>query len=340
MGQGARESVIPEKVAAMPETSAQPDAEFQRLVRERYAGNPRAIGALGARLMVGRDCPLSPTDGLELLNEAARQNDAEAWACLAVTAAAGVGRAQSWAEAFAALEKAASLNHAAAFRQQQLLNALSVADAASAASWIGQFDARLLREAPRFAAHNGFLPLALCEHLIEHARPRFARAQVFDAVSGTLKTDPMRTNTNAAYSVIDTDVVMQLVRARIACAADVAFDALEPMEVLHYSGGEMYKPHIDFFHPSRPGYAEEMRIRGQRVKTCLVYLNAGYEGGETEFPKLGIKFRGEPGEALVFDNVGADGAGDMNTLHAGLAVTRGEKWLLSQWIPEKRQPIA
>ncbi len=145
MGQGARESVIPEKVAAMPETSAQPDAEFQRLVRERYAGNPRAIGALGARLMVGRDCPLSPTDGLELLNEAARQNDAEAWACLAVTAAAGVGRAQSWAEAFAALEKAASLNHAAAFRQQQLLNALSVADAASAASWIGQFDARLLR---------------------------------------------------------------------------------------------------------------------------------------------------------------------------------------------------
>ena len=101
MGQGARESVIPEKVAAMPETSAQPDAEFQRLVRERYAGNPRAIGALGARLMVGRDCPLSPTDGLELLNEAARQNDAEAWACLAVTAAAGVGRAQSWAEAFA-----------------------------------------------------------------------------------------------------------------------------------------------------------------------------------------------------------------------------------------------
>ena len=29
-----------------------------------------------------------------------------------------------------------------------------------------------------------------------------------------------------------------------------------------------------------------------------------------------------------------------NTLHTGLPPTRGEKWLLSQWIREKRQPIA
>lgn len=324
----------------MPEYPAQPDAEFQRLVRERYAGNPRAIGALGARVMVGRDAPLSPADGLELLNEAARQNDAEAWTCLAVTAAAGIGRAQNWGEAFAALEQAAGLGYAAATRQRQLLGALGVSDAAGAERWISQFDTRLLREAPRFAAHAGFLPLALCKHVTEHARPRLARAQVFDAVSGTLKTDPMRTNTNAAYSVIDSDVVMQLARARVARAAGVPFDALEPMEVLHYTGGEMYKPHIDYFHPSRAGYTDEMRIRGQRVKTCLIYLNAGYGGGETEFPKLGIKFRGEPGEALVFDNVGADGAGDMNTLHTGLPVTRGEKWLLSQWIRDKRQPIA
>jgi prolyl 4-hydroxylase len=110
--------------------------------------------------------------------------------------------------------------------------------------------------------------------------------------------------------------------------------------VLHYAGGETYKPHIDFFHPSRAGFDKEMQLRGQRVKTCLVYLNSNYDGGHTEFPKLGIKFRGESGEALVFDNVGIDGAGHMNTLHTGLPVTRGEKWLLSQWIRDKAQPIA
>ncbi len=324
----------------MAEYPAAPDAEFQKLVRAQYAGNPRAITALAARLMVGRDAPFSPRDGLELLNEAARQDDPEAWAYLALVAAAGVGRAQSWRDAFEALQRAADLGHKPAVRQRQLLATTGMHSADDVAPWLVAPHTRVLHDIPRFAAHSGFLPLALCKYLIEQSKPRLQRAQVFDAHSGALKIDPMRNNTNAAYSLIDTDVVMQLVRARIARAAGVTFDALEPMEVLHYAGGETYKPHIDFFHPSRPGYAEEMRIRGQRIKTCLVYLNAGYQGGETAFPKIGITFRGEVGEALVFDNVGADGAGDMNTLHTGLPTTRGEKWLLSQWIREKAQPIA
>lgn len=324
----------------MTDYSPTPDADFQKLVRSQYAGNPGAMTALGARLMVGRDAPFSPIDGLELLNVAAQENDGGAWAYLAVMAAAGVGREQNWADALASLARAAECNHVPAVKQRQLLSALGVNTAQDAEAWTVKLTTRVLREQPRFAAHAGFLPLALCKYVIEHARPRLQRAQVFDAVSGTLKVDPMRTNTNVAYSVIDSSVVMQLVRARIACAAGVAFNALEPLEVLHYTGGESYKPHIDFFHPARAGYADEMRIRGQRIKTCLVYLNTGYEGGETEFPKLGIKFRGEPGEALVFDSMGADGEGDMNTVHAGLPVTRGEKWLLSQWIREKPQPIA
>jgi predicted 2-oxoglutarate/Fe(II)-dependent dioxygenase YbiX len=324
----------------MAEYPATVDAEFQKLVRARYAGNPNAITALGARLMVGRDAPFSPQDGLELLNEAARLDDSDAWAFLALMAAAGVGRSQNWHDAFAALERAAALGHKPAAHQRQLLGVLGVNGAGDVTPWLEQFDTRPLHDAPRFAAHGNLLPLALCNYLIEQARPRLKRAQVFDARAGGLKTDPMRTNTSAAYSVIDTDVVMQLARARIARAAGVAFDTLEPVEVLHYAGGETYRPHVDFFHPSLPTYAEEMRLRGQRVKTCLVYLNTNYEGGETDFPRLGMRFRGAAGEALVFDNVAADGSGDLNTLHSGLPPTRGEKWLLSQWIRERPQPIA
>lgn len=319
---------------------AQPDAEFQAMVRARYANNPCEITRLATRIAVGRDAPRSPVDAVELFNEAARQGDGDAWAYLALMAAAGAGRAQNWGDALDALGNAAALKHAHAHRQCELLSTLGIGDAAAAQAWTATFNTHVLRTSPRCAAHAGFLPPALCSYLIEHARPRLKRAQVFDAHTGTLKIDPMRTNTNAAYSLIDTDVVIQLTRARIAHAANVAFDALEPMEVLHYAGGETYKPHIDFFHPARPGYAEEMRLRGQRIKTFLIYLNTGYDGGETEFPKLGIKFRGEAGEALIFDNVDANGEGDMNTVHAGLPVTRGEKWLLSQWIREKAQPVA
>lgn len=310
------------------------------MVRARYVANPGAITALGARIMVGRDAPCSPVDGLELLNEAARQNDADAWCHLAVMAAAGVGRVQSWQDAFSALDRAVRLAHVPALRQRHLLTAVGIACADDVDGWLSRVETRVLRDQPRVAALANFLPPALCDYLIDRSRPRLKRAQVFDARAGGLKFDPMRTNSSAAYSVIDTDVVMQLVRARMARATGVAFDTLEPVEVLHYSGGETYRPHVDFFHPSLPNYADEMRVRGQRIRTCLVYLNDGYDGGETAFPKLGMRFRGAVGEALVFDNVLGDGTGDMDTLHTGLPPTSGEKWLLSQWIREKPQPIA
>jgi prolyl 4-hydroxylase len=308
-------------------------------LRAHHGDNPCTLAALGARLLVGRDAPHAPADGYALLEWSAERNNADAWHKLAVLAAAGVAREQSWDDAFAALAHAAELGHKGARQERQLLASLNIGDGAASRGWIVRVQSRTLRETPRLTAHAGLLPLALCKYLIVQARPRLARAQVFDAASGQLKTDAMRTNSAAAYSLIDSNVVMQLVRARVAHAASVAFTALEPLEVLHYESGETYRPHIDFFHPSRPNYAEEMRLRGQRVKTCLVYLNTGYDGGETEFPRLGVRFRGDPGEALVFDNVTPDGEGDMNTLHAGLPPAKGVKWLLSQWIRERGQLV-
>ena len=314
-----------------------PDEKFLAMVRSRHAGDPRAVAELGARLIVGKDAPQSLADGLALLNEAAQLGDAYAWHRLAVLAAAGVGRTQSWADTYAALQRAVAQGHKGARREQQLFSALGLSTPDKVHAWLTTFDTRVLHESPRFAAHARLLPLALCKYLIEHARPRLRRATVSDALGGGQKIDPMRTNQTAVYSLIDSDVVMQLARARIARAANVPFNHLEPVEILHYAGGETYRPHVDFFHPSLKHYAGEMRTRGQRVKTCLVYLNAGYEDGETDFPKLNIRFRGEVGEALVFDSIGADGAVDVNTVHTGLPPKDGVKWLLSQWMRERAQ---
>ena len=66
--------------------------------------------------------------------------------------------------------------------------------------------------------------------------------------------------------------------------------------------------------------------------TLLVYLNDGYDGGETEFPDLGLRVRGAPGDALLFASVDAAGAPCPAARHAGLPVRSGEKFLLSKWI--------
>ena len=43
-----------------------------------------------------------------------------------------------------------------------------------------------------------------------------------------------------------------------------------------------------------------------------------------------------PGRAVVFDNLLADGRPDPESLHAGLPVARGEKWLATLWLRERR----
>jgi TPR repeat protein len=125
-------------------------------VRDKYAGDPKAMTALAARIIVGRNALGSPVDGDALLREAARQGDAEAWGYLAVLAASGVGRAQSWADAFDALHRAAELGDTQAARQRELLAGVGVAGADDVAGWIAPLQTRLLHEAPRVAAHTAF----------------------------------------------------------------------------------------------------------------------------------------------------------------------------------------
>jgi hypothetical protein len=184
---------------------------------------------------------------------------------------------------------------------------------------------------------ENFLTPEVCAWLIDRARPMLEAVRTVSEATGDVKLDRGRTNSGAGFSLIDVDVVMQLVHARIATALDLPLAHQEPTNVLHYFPGQEFLPHYDFIAP-RPALMAELGEFGQRVATFLIYLNEDYDGGETAFPKLDWRFKGKTGDALMFWNV-TDGALDPNTLHAGLAPTRGEKWLFSKWVRGKPHPL-
>jgi hypothetical protein len=64
-------------------------------------------------------------------------------------------------------------------------------------------------------------------------------------------------------------------------------------------------------------------------------LNDDFEGGELEFPLVGQRFKGETGDALYFAHVNQSGGPERLSLHAGLPIVRGEKYVLSQWIHDR-----
>ena len=69
-----------------------------------------------------------------------------------------------------------------------------------------------------------------------------------------------------------------------------------------------------------------------RQKTALIYLNVGFKGGETTFPKLNKIIKPEIGKLIVWDNIDDKGNEDSNSLHAGLPVEFGTKYIAVIWI--------
>lgn len=78
-----------------------------------------------------------------------------------------------------------------------------------------------------------------------------------------------------------------------------------------------------------------MKYGGQRLLTALVYLNDVEEGGGTNFPKKNIVVKPTIGSMLVFNNcIGNTNQKDMNSLHGGMPVIKGEKWAFNLWFRE------
>lgn len=188
---------------------------------------------------------------------------------------------------------------------------------------------RTLCAAPNIAVAEGFIPPALCDWIIGRARPALKRSGGTLAQPGGAK---IRTNSEVEYGFHQLDLVHAIVRHRMALLTGLPRTGLEPPSVYHYAVGEQFTPHFDFLDPDVPLLAQEIARTGQCVATILIYLNDDFENGETEFPDAGIRFKGKKGDAIIFRNVDEKDVPDVRTRHAGRTVTRGEKWLFSQFV--------
>lgn len=303
-----------------------------------------SLTTLGKRLLVGEGVPMSSAKGVATLREAAARGGAEAAALLSICAAWGVGEPRNVDAALDHLVSAAQLGWERALRELQLLARDTGEDAAALrrkvdlVSWRSAPAARIVFERPRIIVLERFASVDECNWLMGRADGgKLQRAKVYRS-SSTAQIAETRTNREMSFTIFNADVVVSLIRDRIAAASRAPVSHFEIAKLLHYSPGEQFALHADFIEAKTPELAHELAARGQRAATFLVYLNDGYEGGATQFPRLSWQYRGGRGDALLFSNVDPNGAPDYDTLHAGMPPTTGEKWVLSQWV--RARPVA
>jgi hypothetical protein len=311
--------------------------------------DPQCTRQLGLRLLTGDRAPRLPAEGLRFLGEACDAGLPEAAARAAGILALGVGVAANWPLALAWLGRSAAGGWEPARRQLLALcedRALAAHAAASAQpdwrtvaaavrleEWRRASPPDLKSSEPRVCAHPGFIRREICEVLIALSTGRLEPALVYDPVSQKDIVVAHRSNTVASFNVSSVELVHALLQARMSVACGVPERMMEGPTVLHYAPGEQIQNHYDFVDPkSTHDYAGEIARNGQRIITFLVYLNDDYDGGETAFPRLGLVHKGRCGEALYFVNALPDLSPDLRTLHAGCPTTRGEKWIVSQFI--------
>jgi prolyl 4-hydroxylase len=105
--------------------------------------------------------------------------------------------------------------------------------------------------------------------------------------------------------------------------------------VVSYRPGGRYLPHYDACKQADDDDDTCARMNeslGPRRLTVLLYLNEDFAGGETVFPKLGVKVRPLTGLAILFSDTDAHGNTLEASLHGGEQVTRGEKWVCNKWV--------
>jgi len=187
-------------------------------------------------------------------------------------------------------------------------------------------------EKPIIRAYDELMTVEECEYVVGLSTRILVRAEVLDRTTGQPLQSQVRTNSVAVFWPVHQDLVVHALNLRLAAATGLPWENGELLNVLMYNPGEEYRVHYDFF----PVETAKADPSGQRIRTLLVSLDTDFDGGETHFVTAGMKMKGAVGDGLLFHNCDAAGAPDKSSLHAGLPVTRGRKWLISKWFREKR----
>lgn len=255
-----------------------------------------------------------------LFERAAKLGDDYSAAVTRAFVAGGVGGPADWGRAMALLKDAAASDAAAAV-QLDLIEQMDLGrDGAPQRS----FEYRKLSDSPEILLFPSLFSPAECDFIIKAAAPALQPSFVIDPFTGREVPNAVRTSEGAAFPFVDENPAIHALNLRLAAASGSEVRAGEPLQVLRYSPGQQYREHSD----ALPGVAP----REQRVLTFLVYLNEDYEGGETAFPRIGLKVSGRRGDGLLFRNSTPGGEPDPLALHAGLPVVSGVKHLASRWI--------
>ena len=175
-----------------------------------------------------------------------------------------------------------------------------------------------------------FLTSEECDRVIGLAGPNLFTSKVYTSDSD-LEDKNVRISDQCWIKDTADEFIAHLSR-RISEITGTDIKSQEELQVVRYKPGGFYKPHFDACNKETDDCTRLNNGLGPRFITFIIYLNDGFDGGETFFPQINTKVVPKRGKAVVFYNVDDEGEILPKSLHGGLDVKNGEKWMCNKWI--------
>ena len=184
---------------------------------------------------------------------------------------------------------------------------------------------KMIHTEPSIYIVPGFLSKDECERLMRKTACGF-RASYCGDLDG--KVSPSRTSEQIECPRREIPTIVEKITSLLNCRKE----QLEVPQILRYTKGQRFTPHHDGIEGkfSTGGFVDSARLA-----TLFVYLVDVPNGGETNFPLIGLSVKPKKGMAVIHFPTTTGGTYhlDRRTMHEG-GTAVDEKWLLATWLWE------
>lgn len=190
----------------------------------------------------------------------------------------------------------------------------------------------LCREPSIFYYHKIFSD-SECDRILNFTNGKYAESLIYNY--NLEKDNATDRRTSSSFKDTNNDLkfhnekVFDIIKNKFWYIKNFNLNCLEILQVTQYKVDQEYKNHHDYSNTPSNVISDN-----DRISTMIVYLNDNFEGGETHFPHLNIKIKPFKGSAVFFEYKYIHELNDL-TLHAGLPVTSGTKYIATTWIRSK-----
>ena len=186
------------------------------------------------------------------------------------------------------------------------------------------------RQPVQLYVRDNFLDADTCRQMCEKIDEGSYPSPLYDKE----KYEDVRTSYSCNLNAYDQLIVE--VDERIAELLGIDKAHGEPLQGQRYQEGQRFREHADFFYIDEPYWAEYEPHGGQRTWTAMIYLNEPGAGGATRFKLLDFQVEPKVGRILIWNNMALDGSPNPWTLHEGMPVESGTKYIVTKWYRERQ----